>query len=253
MASQPTDLAVLQRSSLATALERELEHLIIAGELLPGERLNELRLAARFGTSRGPLREATRSLVAKGFLQVVRNRGVYVRELSTKEVSEIYAVRGALFAAAGRLAAKNMNSRILGKLKLQLRKMQEATDAQEVDTYYPLNLEFHTMIVETSRNATLQLEYHRCVKTMHLFRWKSLVQGGGLSVSNQEHQEIVMALQSGDADRAFLAHWHHVESARQRVVSALDGCSVRHQIIPDEASDALGGGLLSGTVDQVSG
>src|SRR5687768_3586195 len=76
--------------SLTSALERELERLILSGELPPGDRINEIHLARRFGTSRGPIREATRSLEAKGLVQVVRNRGVFIRRLSIEEALEIY-------------------------------------------------------------------------------------------------------------------------------------------------------------------
>jgi DNA-binding GntR family transcriptional regulator len=73
------DLTVVKTVSLTNALEKQIERLIVEGELAPGERLNEIQLANRFGTSRGPLREATRSLEAKGFVEVIRNRGVFVR------------------------------------------------------------------------------------------------------------------------------------------------------------------------------
>lgn len=221
MTSESGDLAILKTSSLTIALERELERLIVSGELAPGERLNEFHLAARFGTSRGPLREATRSLEAKGFLQVVRNRGVFVRELTVEEVSEIYDVRGGLFALAGRLAAESMTDKTLVRLNALVEKMQLASDAQDFDAYYPLNLEFHAAILETAGNRTLQLEYHRFVKKMHLFRSKSLLEGGGLEVSNREHREIVRTLEARDPDAAFLTHWRHVERARQRLVSLI--------------------------------
>src|SRR3546814_7199089 len=68
--TQPLDdLTVVKTVSLTNALEKQIERLIVEGELAPGERLNEIQLAGRFGTSRGPLREATRSLEAKGFVR----------------------------------------------------------------------------------------------------------------------------------------------------------------------------------------
>ena len=72
-----------------------------------------------------------------------------------------------------------------------------------------------------SGNRTLKAEYDRFVNKMHLSRVKSLVQGGGLAVSNSEHREIVSALASGDPERAFAATWLHVERAKGRMVTAV--------------------------------
>ena len=216
------DLTVVKTVSLTNALERQIERLIVEGELAPGERLNEIQLASRFGTSRGPLREATRSLEAKGFVEVIRNRGVFVRQLSIEEALEVYDVRAALFGLAGRLLAQKMNDELLTKLNRQLDGMEAAAAKSDFETYCPLNLEFHRTIVESAGNKSLLAEYLRFVKKMHLFRAKSLVQGGGLAVSNREHREMVDALASGDVERAHATHWRHVERAKARLLAALE-------------------------------
>ncbi|HEY9536044.1 MAG TPA: FCD domain-containing protein [Kiloniellaceae bacterium] len=221
--TQPLDdLTVVKTVSLTNALEKQIERLIVEGELAPGERLNEIQLAARFGTSRGPLREATRSLEAKGFVEVIRNRGVFVRQLSVEEALEVYDVRAALFGLAGRLLAQKMNDELLAKLNRQLDVMEAAAAQSDFETYYPLNLEFHRTIVESTGNKMLLAEYLRFVKKMHLFRAKSLVQGGGLAVSNREHREMVDALASGDVERAHATHWRHVERAKARLLAAIE-------------------------------
>ena len=109
------DLSVVKNVSLTSVLEKEMERLILTGELEPGERINEIQLSNRFGTSRGPIREATRSLEAKGLVEVVRNRGVYVRRLSIEDAIEIYDVRAALFGQAGRLLSERMTDELLSQ------------------------------------------------------------------------------------------------------------------------------------------
>src|SRR3546814_9571572 len=86
----------------------------------------------------------------------------------------------ALFGLAGRLLAQKMNDELLSKLNRQLDAMEAAAAQSDFETYYPLNLEFHRTIVESAGSKTLFAEYLRFVKKMHLFRAKSLVQGGGL-------------------------------------------------------------------------
>jgi DNA-binding GntR family transcriptional regulator len=208
--------------SLTGALERELEHLILTGELKPGERLNEIQLSTRFGTSRGPLREATRSLQGKGLVDVIRNRGVFVRALSPKEALEIYDVRAALFGLAGRLLVDRLTDEMLSELNILLDRMDEIAEARDFDSYYPVNLQFHEYLVTSTGNATLLGEYRSFVKKLHLFRARNLVQPGGLKVSNREHRAMVDALASGNRERAQEAFFRHVERAKLRVAGTLD-------------------------------
>ncbi len=216
------DLTILKTGSLTSAVERQLERLIVQGELAPGDRLNEIHLAAHFGTSRGPLREAMRSLQAKGFVDVIRNRGVFVRHLQLEEACEIYDLRGALFGLAGRLVAERMTDGLLARLRGLVEEMEAAASNADLDAYYPMNLEFHDLILQASNNKTLIDEYQRLVKKMHLFRVKGLVQGGGLAVSNGEHAAMLEALASGDPERAQATHWRHVQRAKDRMIKAVE-------------------------------
>ena len=214
------DLSIVRTVTLASALERKVERLIVTGELEPGARLIENQLASLFGTSRGPLREALRSLAAKGFVESVRNRGFFVRRLSIAEAKEIYLVREVLFGLAGRLAAGKMTEEGLSSLNELMKQMDEASQAEDVDSYYGLNLEFHDGILAIADNQTLTEDYKRLVVRMHLFRVKGLVLGGGLAVSNEEHRVMYNALEARDPDRAEAAHREHVRRGQNRVITA---------------------------------
>jgi len=219
------DLSVVKNVSLTSVLEREMERLILTGELEPGERINENQLSNRFGTSRGPIREATRSLEAKGLVEVVRNRGVYVRRLSVEDAIEIYDVRAALFGQAGRLLSERMTDELLTQLTNLVNEMDAIAERGSFDDYYPVNLAFHNLIVTSAGNRTLTAEYQRFVNKLHLFRARALVQGGGLAVSNREHRAMLEALASGDGDKAQMTHWRHVALAKRRLMKAVDGAN----------------------------
>lgn len=219
------DLSVVKNVSLTSVLEKEMERLILTGELEPGVRINEIHLSNRFGTSRGPIREAMRSLEAKGLVEVVRNRGVFVRRLSVEDAIEIYDVRAALFGQAGRLLAERMTDELLAQLTGLVDEMDRIADLGNFDDYYPVNLAFHNLIVTSAGNRTLSAEYHRFVNKLHLFRARALVQGGGLAVSNREHRAMLDALASGDGDRAQMTHWRHVALAKRRLIAAVDGAT----------------------------
>jgi DNA-binding GntR family transcriptional regulator len=209
-------------ASLTGVLERELERLILSGELKPGERLNEIRLSTRFGTSRGPLREAARSLQAKGLVETVRNRGVFVREISGAEALEIYDVRAALFGLVGRLLTDRVNDAMLARLSEFLDRMDAIASGRDFEAYYPVNLAFHDYLVTSTGNQTLLREYKGFVNKLHLCRARGLVQAGGLAVSNREHREMVDCLASGNRERAQEAFFRHVERSKVRFASTLD-------------------------------
>lgn len=217
-----SDLAVLRSASLSSAIENELQEMILKGAIKPNERLNELQLANRFGTSRGPLREALRSLQGKGLVHFVRNRGVFVRAISPEEALEIYDLRAALFGLAGRLLADLVNDEMLVTLEDFLTRMDAASENRDFSAYYPLNLAFHDYLVGSTGNQLLLREYKMFVEKLHLCRGRGLVQAGGLSVSNREHREMVDAIAAGNRERAFEAFFRHVERAKHRFRSTLE-------------------------------
>jgi DNA-binding GntR family transcriptional regulator len=223
MLRSPSDeLAVLRTSSLAAAVEREVERLILSGSFAPGERINENRLASELGTSRGPIREAIRALEGSGLVVSVRNRGSFIRRLSVQEVREVYEIRAALFGLAGKLLAERVTSNQLQRLNRFVAEMEEASSQRNFEAYYPLNLAFHEFIVDSAGNAMLAQQYRSFVKKLHLFRARSLVQGGGLAVSNEEHREMLSAIAARDPAWAHEAHWQHVTSARDRLLSVVE-------------------------------
>jgi DNA-binding GntR family transcriptional regulator len=218
MTLAPSALDQLRTAPLGGVLAEELERMIMAGEIKPGERINEQQLAQRFSVSRGPIREAVRALEGSGLVEASPNRGVFVRRLTVDEVRELYDIRAALFGLAGKLMAERATAADVARLEQAVIAMERAAEARDFDAYYPLNLAFHEAIVEGAGNRTLANQYRAFVKTLTLFRARSLVQGGGLAVSNREHREMVSAIAARDGTWAHEAHWRHVASAKDRLL-----------------------------------
>src|ERR1700689_1643328 len=139
-AAAPTALQVVQSNSLPALVQVEIEGLILQGELAIGQHLNESELAARFGTSRGPIREALRALEESRLVRSEKNRGVFVREISVAEADEIYDVREALDQLIGQRVAERVTPEQLRELDAVLEEMDGATDKQDVKSYHTLNL-----------------------------------------------------------------------------------------------------------------
>ncbi len=226
MATSPnssTAIELLQSHSLATLVQRELERRILGGEIEPGAKLNEADVASELNVSRGPVREAFRSLEQAGLVRTEKNRGVFVREVSVQEADDIYEVRAGLDRLIGRLAAERASAGDVEGLRSMVKRMQQVARARDVDAYYPLNVRFHDRLAELSGNRTLAATYRRLVNELHLYRRETLANGtDSFPISTREHAQIVEAIARGDAERAGeLLHDHAMES-RERLHAALE-------------------------------
>lgn len=215
-------IALLNTSSLPMLVQEEIERLIMTGSLQPGNRINETELAQRYGTSRGPVREALRALEEVGLVRTEKNRGVFVREISFEEADEIYELREALEEIVGRRVAKRATEDQIKHLHGLVDAMQKAAKSKEAEEYARLNLQFHEMLLQTAASQKLTETYKRLVKELHLFRMRALTEGGGLHVSAPEHREIVNAIESRDPDKSGQALKAHVTTSRERMHKAYE-------------------------------
>lgn len=216
----------LQAHSLTNLAQNEIERMILGGQFMPGERINENALANQLGISRGPVREACRSLSAMGLVQLVPNRGVFIRVISEEEAREVYEMRAGIFGYAGMLLAHHIDDTQLAYLKRLVGQMEAAAQANDFDRYYAPNLTFHDFLVSATGNQRLLATYHGLVRQLHLFRSRGLVSGDGMLDSNREHRDIVAALEARDPQRAFKAMAGHVEAGQRRAL----GGAARHSL-----------------------
>ncbi len=219
-ATAPTTLQLVQSNSLPALVQVEIEQLILSGELAAGERINESDLAMRFGTSRGPIREALRGLEESRLVRSEKNRGVFVREISVVEADEIYDVREALDQLIGQRVAERATPQQLRDLDAVLAEMDRATAIQDVKAYHVLNLRFHDMLVDFAGNARLTESYRLLTQGLLLFRLRGLQAGGGFPVSNTEHKGVVAAIAAHDGARAGRLLRQHAAASRARMHKA---------------------------------
>ena len=225
------EFELLRSHSLTTLVQRELERRILAGELEPGRKLNEEDVAATFGVSRGPVREAFRALASAGLLRVEKNRGVFVRQVSVDEADEIYEVRAGIDELIGRILAGRITPAQVAELRALLRKMQGQAKSRDVAGYYPLNVRFHEMLAEFTGNGALVATYQRLVNALHLYRRETLARSpDSFPISTREHAAIVDAIAAGDADRAGKLLYQHAMESRDRLHAALEGEPAKRRI-----------------------
>jgi DNA-binding GntR family transcriptional regulator len=214
-------LDLLRSHSLTTIVLQELERLILAGELEPGQRINEKAFAERHGLSRGPIREACRRLEQAGLVRIVVNRGVFVRELDPGDAAELSDIRAVLSGLAGRLLAARIGDSDLDRLSEMVVRMETLAAAGDVDAYYPLNVAFHDRMFALIGNRRLAEMLAAIDKELYLARRKSLNPGSHLRRSVEEHRQILAALRARDVDAAAAIFRRHAMSGKSRLLGLM--------------------------------
>ena len=216
-----SQISFLLNKSLAQLVQGEIERQILGGELQAGERLNEVALAQRLNVSRGPIREALRTLEEAGLVRFEKNRGAAVRVISPEEASDIYEVRAALEALACRRLGARVTPAIVAELRLLALQMDATVTAGDVAAFHGINIAFHERIMEHAGNRELAVAYRRLVGNITLFRQRTLAVEGSLADSNAEHHGIVDCLAAGDGEAAARVMQQHIEESSQRTRLAL--------------------------------
>jgi DNA-binding GntR family transcriptional regulator len=203
-------------SRSADKIRESIEQRIVEGEFKDGERLDEVRLATRFGVSRTPLREALRMLAGSGLVELIPQRGAFVRHPGIVELVEMFEVMAELEALCGRLAARRISSGELAKLSVAARACEQALEAQDTDAYYHRNEEFHQLIYKAGGNSFLVAEACRLQKRLRPFRRMQLRARGRMKQSMAEHGVILKSLEDGDPVAAADALRSHVTVQGER-------------------------------------
>jgi len=223
------DLVVVPEPTAETIRER-LEQEILLGELDDGERLDEQRLATRFGLSRTPVREALRLLTATRLVERVPNRGTFVRAPGLDELFGMFEVMAELEALSGRLAARRADADGLDAFERVMERCESAAAAGDSDHYYRENERLHAMLYALSGNAFLQSEALALHRRLQGFRRLQLRVPRRVRDSVAEHRGIAEALRAGDAELAATRARDHVAIQGERfgdLVSARARAAVR--------------------------
>lgn len=200
----------------------QLQQLIYGGEFKAGDRLNEAALAVRMGTSRGPIREAIRILAGTGLVTPVVNRGVFVRQVSLREMLEIYDLRALVFGFAAEAAARQVQDEDRRKFEALLDGMDAASRAGDSGLYYTLNLEFHQLVLALSNSQRAHRLYDDYVKELHLWRRQNFNQPANMLGSNAEHRRLYEAIAGGDSALAKARAEDHIKAGRARLLALAD-------------------------------
>ncbi len=183
-------------------LRDEIENGIVTGEFSPGERLDEAQLAARFGVSRTPIREALMQLSAIGLVETRPRRGAVVVDPGPNRIYEMFEVMAELESMAGALAARRHTEEDRTAILDSHRQCEISAESGETDPYYYSNEVFHHAIYAASHSGFLEEQCIALHRRLRPYRRLQLRVRNRTRTSFSEHAAIVEAILAGDAERA---------------------------------------------------
>jgi DNA-binding GntR family transcriptional regulator len=225
----PEGMFVLEGRPTAQLIADQLRELIVQGAFRPGQQVNESALASQLSTSRGPLREALQRLCQEGILVSKRNRGVFVLELSSEDVREIYAVREAVELAAANTLLDSGPEQVTDtcrELKGIIRNMAKQVAASDWQAIARLDMQFHTAFIGGTGNTrliriydTLAAESRMCILSLEVAypRIDALV---------EEHQTILDLLEARDRSGLQQAIKRHMQKAVEDLTSSPEATGI---------------------------
>jgi DNA-binding GntR family transcriptional regulator len=208
--------APLARNVLSAQVKDRILRWIVEGELEPGARIIETRIARDLGISQAPVREALRDLSSLGLIEMDPFRGARVRQPQPKELAEALEVRGELEALAARHAARSVCPEDLAQMRELLDQMRDSADRGDAHAQAQQNSEFHNCVVAASGNRTLQRVWGMLEPFARTYLTAAMP-GADLHWLAERHVAILEALESGDGERAAEVMRQHAAEAERTV------------------------------------
>ncbi|HEX3549326.1 MAG TPA: GntR family transcriptional regulator [Candidatus Elarobacter sp.] len=197
-----------------------LRDAILTGRYRPGTRLVQDDLAAEFGMSRIPLREALRRLEGEGLVVISPNRGAIVRPLAPKDVVDLYDVRLALESLALRRGAERYAD-LRASTKARHAQARSAITSRNLPALFRLDRDFHADMAAASDNphlvAALGAQWSQIMRVMHAY----FTTGEYPADTWDDHEAIADAVAHGEADVAIERLRAHLIGSRDRILGSL--------------------------------
>ena len=196
-----------------------IEHDIISGKLTPGMKLDEEALAAKYGASRTPVREAFQQLASQGHIELRPHMGAFVAQLGVSELGQMFETMAYLEAACAELAALRHTEEDRQLLADAHEACVRAAKKKDPDAFYDANALFHERIYAASHNDYLCADTLRLRNRLEAYRRASTFHAGLMALTIKEHEKILQAILDMDGAAASGRMRGHLDTLRDDAVS----------------------------------
>lgn len=210
------------REMLSSKIKDRILQLILEGELKPGDRVVETRIARELDVSQSPVREAIRDLAGVGFLEIEPYRGARIRQFTREEFLDDMEIRGELEAIAAERAATRITDSQIERLKALVAEMHALGETGDPHGQAMKNTEFHRTVVEAAGSAALERLWSMLEPFARTYL-TAMAPGADLVWLGDRHSSIVEALEAGDSEIAASVMRQHASEARALLVDPESG------------------------------
>lgn len=211
--------------TVAATLRKE----ILMGEIPTGFPLRQESLAARFGVSHIPVREALRELAAEGLVTIRRNRGAAVSELSPNDARQLLEIRAALEAQGLRWSMPNIDADVIDRARGIIERMERSNDPNE---WMDLNWRFHFTLYERCERPMLFPMLRQLNAQVERYIRLVQVTSGNRGQTEAEHRAILAACEVRNIDAACMLLGQHLT----QTATELEQLLTSHRYQPEEAA-----------------
>ncbi len=198
-----------------------LRQAILKGELQPGERLMEMKLAERLGVSRTPVREAIRKLELEGLVVMIPRKGAAVANITEKDTKDVLEVRRTLEMFAVEVACDRITPEQLQELKESAKDFEDFKGSADLIRIAETDMKFHEIIYEATQNERLVQMLNNLRENMYRYRIEYLKDPNYYDSLVGEHREILNAIENGDKDHARRCMRDHIDNQQLAVISKI--------------------------------
>ncbi len=201
---------MIEHQNLSEPIYDRLKEMIVSGELKPGEKIVQEKIAELLGVSRTPLMKALLALENDFLLESIPRRGMYVKTLNDKELYDIYVCREALEGMAARILAESNDSKQIAQLKNCFKSFNSENKINS-NAYTKADEAFHSLLIKLTGNAPLDKIY------FFGSIYEKVINRGLLRPPEEtlkEHHSIIKAIEEGDPYLAEKNAREHIQKSR---------------------------------------
>lgn len=195
-----------------------LRNAILKGELEPGEKLMEKKLAEKLGVSRTPIREAIRKLELEGLVVMTPRKSAEVARITKEDLTDVLEVRRVLESLAIDLACRNITNEILAELEDNLVRFKAAVKKNDITEIATTDVEFHETIYKSTGNKRLIQILNNLREQMYRYRLEYIKDKQTRDNLVIEHRGIIDALKERDKEKGRKAILNHIEKQQTTIL-----------------------------------
>lgn len=220
LAARIEGLRLKNKGSLARAAYEQTKEAIIYAKFKPGDSLSENMLASVLGMSRTPVREALKELAREDLVEILPGRGVFVKDISLKELKDIYEMRAVLECLAVKTAIVNIRDDEITGMKKAWVSVLDHNRQEKVAWEQISNLDnmFHRMIIDKSDNVSLREIMGLVNQKILRYQFLSAQALGDVEDTVRQHLDIIELIEARDAEKLVPVLALHIEEAARNVI-----------------------------------